>query len=182
MIDDGGSEFPMETGNDDLDAILFDGIGDTSAASLGLEAHSPSAIFDPPDKSLDHDAPKPTEPAEEVALHGAVIPGELEAEKEHPAASENSSQIGSPMEPALDFNKSDEAESLVVGLEETPHPRPLTFEIPLYPLSPDFRKQYEAVQSDIVDFILEELPDAPNDSLFRLEYTDGAQDTVSQIV
>lgn len=61
--------------------------------------------------------------------------------------------------------------------------RPIRFEIIFPRLSEEARSQYQDVQSDVVDFIIEEITNDPggeNDgSIFRLEYTDGREDYVS---
>ncbi|ROT37695.1 hypothetical protein SODALDRAFT_279814 [Sodiomyces alkalinus F11] len=60
--------------------------------------------------------------------------------------------------------------------------RPTTFEIVFPRLSDEARNQYVHVQSDVVDFLIEEITNDPRsenaESLFKLEYTDGRQDYV----
>lgn len=63
---------------------------------------------------------------------------------------------------------------------ETPHALPFNFEIVLPPLTREVRNQYQDVESDVVDFVIEQVHDQfSQESLFRLEFTDGRQDLVS---
>ncbi|EXF74111.1 SNF2 family domain-containing protein [Colletotrichum fioriniae PJ7] len=56
--------------------------------------------------------------------------------------------------------------------------RPWNFEIILPPISPEKRAQYRSIKSDVVDEVIEEVPGIEGELRYRVEFTDGRQDTV----
>ncbi|KXH48699.1 hypothetical protein CNYM01_07581 [Colletotrichum nymphaeae SA-01] len=67
----------------------------------------------------------------------------------------------------------DEIEKAVARL------RPWNFEIILPRISPEERAQYLSIKSDVVDEVIEEVPGVEGELWYRVEFTDGQQDTVS---
>ncbi|KAM0287466.1 hypothetical protein ACHAQH_000419 [Verticillium albo-atrum] len=72
-----------------------------------------------------------------------------------------------------------QADSLQVTTSE--RIRPIQFEIVLPQLSKEERAHYHSVYSDNVDFVSEEIAGLSDTSYYRIEYTDGRQDFVSEI-
>ncbi|KAJ3945084.1 uncharacterized protein N0V96_005107 [Colletotrichum fioriniae] len=60
--------------------------------------------------------------------------------------------------------------------------RPWNFEIILPPISPEKRAQYCSIKSDVVDEVIEEVPGMEGELWYRVEFTDGRQDTVSSSI
>ncbi|KAK0373817.1 SNF2 family domain-containing protein [Colletotrichum limetticola] len=65
------------------------------------------------------------------------------------------------------------------GIEEAVSKlRPWTFEIILPRISPEERAQYLSIKSDVVDEVIEEVSGVEGELWYRVEFTDGRQDTL----
>lgn len=180
--------------HDDLDAILFDGLeadslNETPIATLSgspavAVANSPARWNDTA-TSPKHDAAATATAVEDMGSDDCPI-ASIGTEQEHSA--KDQTHVQGILAPSTNLIEEDREER--EELEETEefflpsptHFQPVKFEIPLYALSAEQREQYEVVQSDVVDFLIEEIIESPNQRLFRLEYTDGLQDTVSLLL
>ena len=154
-----------------------------SPAEADSKAASPSAVFESTVPSQSLDAPDPSEPDGEATIQDETLVDAPSTEPERSFELENDSKSKSPLGDPVQPPNDDDVDSLAIASEEPsspkPEPLPIKFEIILRPLSTDARDQYETVHSDIVDFIVSEIPEDSGDCLYRLEFTDGTQDTVS---